>query len=223
MWFAGPVRRVPEAGRPGALRLGFTLRPGMRVGLYGGSFNPAHEGHAHVARTAQVRLGLDRVIWLVSPQNPLKPESATADLKARVAGARGLARSPGMQVSDAEARLGVRYTVDTLRVLKARFPRVHFVWIMGGDNLAGFHRWRGWTEILRAVPVAVIARPGATLAGGLSPAARRFASARRPASEAGRLALMTPPAWLYLPAPLKHASSTALREKATPNSPKNTA
>src|SRR5437868_8003499 len=125
MWSAGPARRAPEGGRPAALRLGFHLEPGMRVGLFGGSFNPAHEGHAHVAETARRRLRLDRVIWLVSPQNPLKSPDGTAGLEARLASARRQARGPGMIVSDAEARLGAQYTLDTIRALKARFPGVH--------------------------------------------------------------------------------------------------
>ena len=212
MWFAGPVRRVPEAGRPSALRLGFALRPGMRVGLYGGSFDPAHEGHAHVARTALARLGLDRVIWLVSARNPLKGRGA-ADLPARMAETRGLARGPSMRVSDLESRIGTRYTLDMLRVLKTRFPGVHFVWIMGADNLASIHLWRGWTDIFRTAPVVVIARPGAGLRAGLAPAARRFAKARLPASQASRLAVTPPPAWTYLSAPLKSVSSTALRAR----------
>src|SRR5665213_3569306 len=110
MWFAGPARRVPEAGRPGALRLGFVLAPGMRVGLYGGSFNPAHEGHAHVAEVARRRLGLHKVIWLVSPRNPLKAADPTAGLGIRMAGAARQARGPAMIVSDAESRLGSPYT-----------------------------------------------------------------------------------------------------------------
>ena len=145
MWFAGPARRAPAAGRPAALRLGFQLQPGMRVGLFGGSFNPPHEGHAHVAETAKRRLNLDRVIWLVSPQNPLKSRSETADLAERVAQAKALARGPGMIVSDLESRLGSAYTIDTVRALKARFPGVKFVWIMGADSLASFHRWRGFS------------------------------------------------------------------------------
>lgn len=213
MWFPGPARRVPEAGRPAALRLGFDLAPGMRVGLYGGSFNPAHEGHAHVAETALARLGLDRVIWLVSPQNPLKRRQP-ADLAGRMAAVRAIARGPSMIVSDLEARIGSAYTVDVIRVLKARFPGVKFVWVMGADNLAGFHHWRGWTGIMRLVPVAVVARPGYVLAGGLSAAARRFAHARRPAAAAARLAEAKPPAWVYLTAPLKFISSTALRRQA---------
>src|SRR5471032_3332887 len=126
MWFAGPARRVPAAGRPRVLRLGFDLKPGMRVGLFGGSFNPAHDGHAHVAETALRRLRLDKVIWLVSPQNPLKSSAETASLKKRMKSARSHAGGPGMIVSDAETRIGSQYTIDTLRVLKARFPGVRF-------------------------------------------------------------------------------------------------
>jgi nicotinate-nucleotide adenylyltransferase len=185
----------------------------MRVGLYGGSFNPPHTGHAHVAETALRRLGLDRVIWLVSPQNPLKADQPPAGLSERMAGVRRLARGPAMIVSDLEARIGSRYTADTLRVLKARFPRVRFVWLMGADNLAGFHRWQSWTWIARTVPMAVVARPGFQLSGALAPASRRFAHARKPASAAGRLALMRPPAWVYLSAPLNYESSTALRDR----------
>ena len=215
MWFAGPVRRIPEAGRPDALRLGFDLKPGMRVGLFGGSFNPAHEGHAHVAQTARVRLGLDRVIWLISPQNPLKT-SRPESLAQRMAAARRFARGPKMIVSDIETRLGVRYTIDLIRILKARFPGVKFVWIMGADSLASFHKWRGWSEILKGVPIAVVSRPGSELRGGLAPAALRFGSARRPATAAGRLADLPPPAWIYLPARLSHASSTTIRARKAP-------
>jgi nicotinate-nucleotide adenylyltransferase len=213
MWFPGPVRRIPERGRPGALRLGLHLQPGMRVGVYGGSFDPAHEGHAHVARTALVRLGLDRVIWLVSTHNPLKADRP-ADLPERMAATQALARGPSMQVSDTERRIGARYTLDTLRVLKARFPGVHFVWIMGADNLAGFHHWRGWSDIFRTVPIVVVARPGVWPRAAFSPAARRFSAARLPAGVARRLAVMPPPAWVYLAAPLKTISSSALRAQA---------
>lgn len=185
----------------------------MRVGLYGGSFNPAHEGHAHVAETAMTRLCLDAVIWLVSPQNPLKSSRETAPLAERMAGVRKLTRGPGMIVSDAESRMGSRYTIDTIRVLRARFPGVKFVWIMGADSLATFHGWRGWTQIARTLPMAVISRPWAGLKSQTSPTARRFAAARRPAREAPLLADMTVPAWVYLPGPFNFASSTALRER----------
>jgi nicotinate-nucleotide adenylyltransferase len=213
MWIAGPARLIPAAGRPAGLRLGLTLAPGMRVGLFGGSFNPAHDGHAHVAQIALRRLRLDRVIWLVSPQNPLKSPAGTASLATRVASARGQARGPRMIVSDAETRLGTRYTIDVLRLFKARFPGVKFVWIMGADNLAGLHGWRGWAQIMREMPVAVIARPGAQIKSRFSPAAQRFALAQVPARAAAQLADRAPPAWVYLRAPLNFSSSTALRAR----------
>ena len=213
MWFAGPARHAPEAGRPAALRTGFVLKPGMRVGLYGGSFNPVHEGHLHVARTAITRLGLDRVIWLVSPQNPLKSSKDTAPLKQRLADVTHAIGDSRMIVSDIETRLGSQYTIDTLRLLKARYPGVHFVWIMGADSLKDVHRWRGWTQLMREVPVAIVSRPWASLKSRLSPAARRFAHYRRPAREAPLLATMKTPAWVYLRGPFNFASSTAMRER----------
>ena len=192
--WGAPARRVAVSGRPKGLRLGLCLSPGMRVGLFGGSFNPAHEGHAHVAEVAMERMGLDRLIWLVSPQNPLKSGQQTAPLAQRMTDAGRLTGHREI-VSDLETRLGVVYTLDTIRILKARFPGVHFVWIMGSDNLAGFHRWRGWTDILRALPVAVVARPGALIQSRLGP-----------------LLPGTPaPAWMFLRGPLSTASSTAIR------------
>lgn len=188
----------------------------MRVGLFGGSFDPPHAGHLHVARTALVRLGLDRVIWLVSPQNPLKAGRGVGSLRSRTAAARTIAGGPSMIVSDAEAKIGSAYTVDTLRVLQARFPGVRFVWVMGADNLAGFHRWRGWPEIVSRVPLAIIARPGASHAR-LAPLARRFSHARRQARASARLALARPPAWIFLDAPLNFFSSTALRGRSDAN------
>jgi nicotinate-nucleotide adenylyltransferase len=195
MWLAGPARRRPAAGRPGGLRPGFA----------------AHAGHAHVAQTALKRLRLDRVIWLVTPQNPLKPATG-APLAARLASARVQAQGPGMIVSDVETRIGARYTIDTLRALKARHPGVKFVWIMGGDSLASFHRWRGWTEILQTAPVVVVARPQWLARSRSAPMARRFAAYRLPSRMAPCLADAQPPAWIYLRAPLNFASSTALRE-----------
>jgi nicotinate-nucleotide adenylyltransferase len=196
------------------LRLGFSLAPGMRVGLFGGSFNPAHPGHAHVAQTARKRLGLHQVIWLVTPQNPLKSPRDAAPLAQRLASARAQAKGPSMIVSDAETRIGAQYTLDTLRVLKARFPGVRFVWIMGSDNLAGFHHWRGWVEIMRSTPVAVVARPDSLTKSPAAPTARRFASARLAMPQAPLLAGIKAPAWVYLRGRLNFASSTALRHKA---------
>ena len=191
------------------LRPGFHLTPGMRVGLYGGSFDPAHEGHAHVAETTRRRLGLDRVLWLVAPQNPLKSHAVSAPLTKRLAGVRRLARGPSMRVTDIEARLGLAYTIDTVRWFKRRFPGVRFMWIMGADSLAGFHRWKGWADLMREVPVAVVSRPRIAVRSRLSPTARRFAFARRAALPAGA----RPPAWTYLAAPFHPASSTALRNR----------
>jgi|APCry1669189070_1035195.scaffolds.fasta_scaffold05512_2 nicotinate-nucleotide adenylyltransferase len=213
MWSAGVTRHIASAGRPAALRLGFTLSPGMRVGIYGGSFNPAHEGHAHVAETARQKLGLDRVIWLVSPQNPLKPTHETASQGERMAGARRFAHGPRMIVSDAETRMGTQYTIDTLRALKGRFPQVKFVWLMGADSLATFHRWRGWTQIMQTTPVAVVSRPWISLKSRFSPAARRFAHARLPIDQARGLADRRAPAWVFLNGPLNFQSSSALRER----------
>ncbi|MGZ8363257.1 MAG: nicotinate-nucleotide adenylyltransferase [Caulobacteraceae bacterium] len=188
------------------------LRPGSTVGLFGGTFDPPHAGHLHVARTALRRLGLDRVVWLVSPGNPLKADRAD-DLDRRVKAARGLARGRRMTVSGAEAVLGTRYTVDTLRALKRRFPHTRFVWIMGADGLRDMIHWKAWREIFHEVPVAVIARPGAAVRSRLSPAAKTFAHARLPSSQSRLLASAEPPAWIYLTAPWNHSSSTALRSR----------
>ena len=210
MWSAGPAPGSPGDIRHGALDVRLGLQPGMRVGLFGGSFDPAHEGHAHVASTALKRLGLDRVIWLVSPGNPLKPR-APAELKRRMDSARAVARGARMVVSDAESRLGVRYTIDTIRALKARHPGVDFVWIMGADSLKDLHRWRGWTQLMDEIPMAIVARPGSAIRSRLAPAARRYARARLPSGGARRLPGSSPPAWTFLRAPWNYASSTALR------------
>jgi len=209
---AGPAPQT-NGPRSGALRSGLNLSSGLRVGLFGGSFNPAHDGHAHVAETAMRRLDLDRVVWLVSPQNPLKDTRHTAPLADRMASARTVARGPRMIVSDFETRAGTQWTVDTLRALVARYPGVHFVWLMGSDNLESFHRWRGWTDIMRMMPVAVVARPGSLLESRSAPAARRFAGHRVASDEARLLPIMAAPAWTYLTAPLNPSSSTALRAK----------
>ncbi|RYG16898.1 MAG: nicotinate-nucleotide adenylyltransferase [Caulobacteraceae bacterium] len=214
---AGPAPKA-FGPRPGALRDGLDLSPGMAVGVFGGSFNPAHDGHAHVAETALRRLGLDRVVWLVSPQNPLKDARESAPLADRMASAEQAARLAGsglsMIVSDFETRAGTQWTIDTLRALVQRHPGVRFVWLMGSDNLASFHRWRGWTDIMRLMPMAVIARPGSLLDSRTAPAASRFADARVPAVKARLLPDMAAPAWTYLTAPLNPRSSTALRQAA---------
>jgi len=210
---AGPAPRR-FGPRPGGVRDGLALIPGMRVGLFGGSFNPAHEGHLHVAETAMQRLKLDRIVWMVSPQNPLKDAAETAPLAARMDSARAMARAPGMVVSDVETRLGTVWTIDTLRALTDRYPGVRFVWVMGSDNLASFHHWRGWTDIMRLMPMAVVARPGSLLDSRTAPAAARFASARLSPERARLLPECEAPCWTYLTAPLNHQSSTALRRAA---------
>jgi nicotinate-nucleotide adenylyltransferase len=182
----------------------------MRIGLFGGSFDPPHDGHVHLAAIALRRLRLDRVWWLVSPGNPLKA-GASADFAARLAAARDLARHPRFVVTDLEGRLATRYTVDTVAQVRLAFPAVRFVWLMGADNLAQLPRWKGWTRLMHSVPVAVIDRPGAAPGAALSKAAQRFAAARVDEADAGRLADLTPPAWTYLRERLHPESSTRLR------------
>lgn len=139
---------------------GFGAGPVRRIGLLGGSFNPAHAAHRRISLFARAALDLDEVWWLVSPGNVLKPVEGMAPLPARYASARDLARRAPIRVTVIERELGTRYTIDTLRALRRRYPRFRFVWLMGADNLAQFHRWRDWRAIARAVPIAVIARPG---------------------------------------------------------------
>ena len=145
-------------------------RRGPLTGLLGGSFNPAHRGHRRISLFTLRRLGLDEVWWLVSPGNPLKPATGMAPLAARVAAARQQTRRAPIRVTAIERELGTRYTVETLRALLRRYPRRRFVWLMGSDNLAQFHRWKGWREIARLMPIAVIARPGYDVAAMASPA-----------------------------------------------------
>jgi nicotinate-nucleotide adenylyltransferase len=191
--------------------------PGMRIGLLGGSFNPAHEGHLNISLLALERLGLDRLWWLVTPSNPLKDREELAGFAERLARAGTVAAHPRIQVTSFEAALSEPfYTADTLRFLKARFPGVRFVWVMGGDNLAQIHRWHKWREIFALMPVAVLDRPGARHQALASPAARRFAFAELPETAARALPLMRPPAWVYLTIPLSAASSTKLRRAARP-------
>lgn len=177
------------------------------IAIFGGSFNPAHSGHMHVAETALERLGVDRVWWIVARGNPLKSEHG--DFAARLASARTIAQHPDMDVLDVEARLGLTYTYDTLQALRTRNPQTRFVWLMGADNLGSFHLWKDWEDIASTVPIAIIARGGARL--GDSVFEQRFAAARLPETRAASLATSPPPAWIYLDVPLNPASSTAIR------------
>lgn len=189
--------------------------PGLRIGLFGGSFNPPHEGHRLVAETALRRLGLDRLWWLVTPGNPLKENAGLPPQQARIAACeRLIGHDPRIVVTGIEAAIGTRYTAETIRFLKARAPGVRFVWIMGADNLASFHRWQEWREIARAVPLAIIDRPGSTLRAAASPAARAFARRRVDESDARLLGSLVAPAWVFLHGPRSDQSSTALRRSA---------
>ena len=187
--------------------------PVKRVGLLGGSFNPAHEGHLYISIEALKRLHLDRIWWLVSPQNPLKPVQEMAPFARRLAWARALAqRHPRIEVRDLEARFGTRYTVDTLgRLLRWRSYR--FVWIIGADNLAQFPEWRQWWRLFALVPIAVFERSPYSYSALAGKAARRFAGARLPEREAARLADLGGPAWVFIRLRPHPASATAIRRR----------
>jgi nicotinate-nucleotide adenylyltransferase len=193
------LARLPPAAR------------GLRIGLYGGSFDPAHAGHRHVSRMALARLRLDRLWWLVTPGNPLKDGRGRAPLPQRVAAAQAVAAHPRITVTGFEAEIASVYTLQTIRYLRARLPAARFVWIMGADSLASFHRWRGFRQIAELVPIAVIDRPGHTLTATGSPAGRALGPWRLDEHDAPILADCAPPAWVYLHGPRSSLSSTALR------------
>jgi nicotinate-nucleotide adenylyltransferase len=185
---------------------------GRRIGLLGGSFNPAHGGHLHISRLALRHLGLDEVWWLVSPQNPLKSTDGMAPLAERLNRAREVAAADRrIRVSDIEARLATTFTADTLARLRRRFPGARFVWVMGGDNLAQFPYWQRWQDIFRTIPIAVFDRPGSAARALAGKAARRFARWRLPAGAARRLAETPPPAWTFFHTRLDPRSATRIR------------
>ena len=190
--------------------------PGLRIGLYGGSFNPPHPGPRPVTLLALKRLKLDRVWWIVTPGNPLKELSGLAPLPERMAAARAIARHPRIEVSGVEADIGARYTLDTLEYLVSRAPAVRFVWIMGADNLAQFSRWRGWRRIAELMPFAVVDRPGWTLRATHSKAALALAPFRIDETDAPVLPSLPPPAWVFLHGPRSALSSTVLRQQRQP-------
>ncbi len=187
---------------------------GRRIGLFGGSFNPPHAGHVHVAREAWKRLALDEVWWLPTRHNPLKPEDLYADYRQRLEAVRALARHPRFRVLDVEWRLGVTYTVDLLEALSPLLAQGHCAWVMGADSFASFHRWRRWRDIARMIPIAVFDRPGATLAALCSPAALALRHYRLPARGGRWLVEMTPPAWAFFDIRQNPESSTRLRALA---------
>ncbi|MFC5444565.1 nicotinate-nucleotide adenylyltransferase [Rhizobium halophytocola] len=185
---------------------------GMVVGLFGGSFNPPHHGHALVAEIALRRLKLDQLWWMVTPGNPLKSTSGLAPLSKRLALSEEMAADPRIKVTAFEKQLGTSYTAKTLDYVKARNHDVHFVWIMGADNLKNFHHWQRWHHIASTFPIAVIDRPGATLSYLSSKMARTFDYARIDESDAGTLWKRKAPAWTFIHGPRSPLSSTALRE-----------
>jgi nicotinate-nucleotide adenylyltransferase len=187
--------------------------PGQTIGLLGGSFNPPHIAHRLISEVALKRLGLDKVWWVVSPGNPLKKRNETAPLAERLKLCRAMATNPHIVITDFEADLPSPYTASTLAFLKARSPLVRFVWIMGADNLATFHHWARWREILTMVPVIVVDRPGWRMKALASKAARAFAKSQKPEADAALVPHMPPPAWTFLTGPLSHSSSTAIRNR----------
>ena len=181
---------------------------GCRIGLLGGSFNPAHAGHLYVSDTALKRLKLDSVWWLVSPGNPLKDKASMAPLAARLENARRMAaHNPRIHVSALEQALHTIYTIDTVAALQRRFPGVHFVWLMGSDNLEQFSHWRRWSDLARRIPIAVVQRPGSLLASLNAPLVRRFGMTRRLCRPE------QPPAVTILDGARNHESATRLRSR----------
>ena len=194
-----PALRLPQASA------------GQRIGLFGGTFNPPHRGHRHVAVAALKRLGLDEVWWMVTPGNPLKSGADLPPLQRRVALTERFAQHPRMRVTAFESAIGTPFSAEAIRHARARRPGVKFVWVMGADNLASLHRWQNWRTILRLMPVAVVGRPGAAMAPLSAPASRAFSRYRLPEVMATGLADQKPPAWVFLHVPLDPLSSTALR------------
>ena len=191
--------------------VGFGDCRNLRIGLMGGSFNPAHAGHLMVARLALKRLGLHRIWWLVSTQNPLKPSKGMASFAERLASARGRATDPRIIVTSLEDDLGLTFTADTVRILCRRFPRAHFVWVMGADNLHQMPAWQDWSSILNSIGVAVFDRPTYALGALSGRTARRFGKFRLPERKSWLLARRRPPAWVFHHTLLNRVSATRIR------------
>jgi nicotinate-nucleotide adenylyltransferase len=190
--------------------------PGMKIGLFGGTFDPPHEAHLAACLLAMKRLRLDRVWWLVTPGNPLKDTRGLAPLAERMAAARVLANHPRINITDLEAGIGTRYTHETILYLRKRCSGVRFVWIMGADNLRSFHRWQRWRGIAALVPITVVDRLGPSLYATASLAGQALARYRVPESAAWSLPTRRPPAWVYIHGLKSPLSSTALRAKRKP-------
>ena len=190
------------------------VRPGMAVGLFGGSFNPPHDGHLLVAETALRKLRLHQLWWMVTPGNPLKENNDLSDLSKRLEWCRERISDPRIKLTAFEAAHRLRYTAETLEFILDRNLGVDFVWIMGADNLAGFHRWQNWQAIANSVPIAVIDRPGSTLAYLSSIMAKAFGHARVDETDAAALARLDPPAWTFIHGRRSPLSSSAIRSGA---------
>ena len=203
MWCAVLARLVHEAPSLSWIRPPGPVSDGLRIGLLGGSFDPAHGGHLYVSDIASKALKLDYVWWLVSPGNPLKP--APDALAVRLKRARLLAHDKRIIVTGVEEQLNTRFTVDSVKALKRRFPQVHFIWLMGSDNLEQFSRWRRWRDIAAGLPIVVVRRPGSVLASLHAPLARRLGMARQPRPA---------PSLLVLDGPRSQESSTEHRALA---------
>lgn len=188
---------------------------GMTIGLFGGSFNPAHEGHLHVSNTALLRGALDQVWWLVTPGNPLKDTSQLESLVGRIKKCHALITHPAIKVTAVEAQYNLRYTQETLALLKRLAPRVNFVWIMGADNLKNFHKWQNWRQIADQMPMLIIDRPGSTLSYRSAQAAIALSKYRVDERDAKLLGIMDAPAWAFIHAPRNTMSSTAIRNAKT--------
>lgn len=193
---------------------------GMRIGLFGGSFNPPHEGHRLVTLQVMRRLELDAVWWMVSPGNPLKDNRALPSLEDRVRAAQAFVRHPRVHVTGLEAQLGFHYSYQTLKHLKAVLPDRRLVWILGSDNLIGFERWERWREIASLVPMAVYARPGSTRQALVSRAGQALSHYRIDEQDAALLPLLAPPAWVYLHGLMSGLSSSAIRQNNGPQGQK---
>ncbi|WP_333712592.1 nicotinate-nucleotide adenylyltransferase [Yoonia sp.] len=187
-------------------------RAGQVIGLLGGSFDPPHEGHVHISKAALKRFGLDHLWWLVSPGNPLKAHGP-APLQDRMQAARAIMRHPRVTVTNIEAHLGTRYTAQTIRALRRRYPGVRFVWVMGADNLAQFHRWQDWRWIIETVPVGVMARPGQRIGARRSKAAKVYRQARIMGRASHVLGYLEAPAWTFINVPMSDQSSSAIRAR----------
>ena len=187
----------------------------MRIGLFGGTFDPPHNAHLGASLLAMKRLKLDRMWWLVTPGNPLKDTRGLAPLGQRLAAARTMARHPRIDITGFEAVINTRYTYDTLLFLKRRCPGVRFVWVMGADNLRSFYRWQNWRRIARLIPIAVVDRMGSSLYATARRAGQALARFQLPEQAAGSLADCRPPAWIYLHGLKSPLSSTALRAQRT--------